>query len=121
QSASPENDDELRAAQLSVYYENLYRTPSAISNKMNENQIVLMHSSHIQEYVLATKFDCTIIHRSSQIEFRSILPAKGSGGTEIKLGAITIFDTINSHPLANLKSKLETLGFEIKTVEYYDC
>ncbi len=113
-------DDEIRAAQLALYHTDLFRTSNDLSNRMKANQIRLMFSDNAQKYVLANKFDFTIFDNETNIEFRKVLPARGLGGTEISIGDITIIDKPNSQPLANLKTKLETLGFELKSVEYYD-
>ena len=79
-----------------------------------------MFSDSTQKHILANKFDLTIIENESSLEFRRVLPARGGGGTEIGIGDITLKDEPNSQPLTNLKTKLETLGFEFKSVEYYD-
>ncbi len=115
-----DKDDEIRASQLALYYTNLFRTPKDLSNQMKPNQISLMYSNTVQKHVLANKFDFTIFDNESNIEFRKVLPARGGGGTEISIGDITLRDKPNSQPLTNLKTKLEILGYELKSVEYYD-
>ena len=115
-----DKDDEIRAAQLALYHTNLFRTPIDLSNQMKPNQIKLLFSDTVKKYVLANKFDFTTFDNESNIEFRRVLPARGSGGTEIIIGDMTLRDKPNSQPLNNLKAKLEKLGFELKSVEYYD-
>lgn len=112
-------DDEIRASQLALYHTNLFRTPSNLSNKMKQNQISLMFSDTAQKYVLANMFDFTTIDAESIIEFIKVLPARGGGGTEVRIGDFLIRDKPNSEPLTNLKFKLQELGFEFKSVEHY--
>lgn len=115
-----DKDDEIRTAQLALYHTNLFRTPIDLSNQMKPNEISLMFSDNAQKHVLANKFDFTVFDNESNIEYRKLLPARGGGGTEISIGDITLRDKPNSLPLNNLKVKLETLGFNLKSVEYYD-
>lgn len=115
-----DKNDEIRAAQLALYHTNLFRTPNDLSNQMKPNQISLMYSDTAQKHILANKFDFTTFDNESNFEFRKILPARGRGGTEIKIGDITIRDKPHSVSLNNLKNKLETLGFSLKSLEYYD-
>tara|TARA_B100000674_G_C37776648_1_gene885189 strand:+ start:29 stop:1018 length:990 start_codon:yes stop_codon:yes gene_type:complete len=115
-----DKDDEIRAAQLSLYYSNLYRTPNDLSDDMKPNQINLMFSDTAQKYVLANKFDFTTFDNESKIEFRKILPARSCGGTEISVGDMTLRDIPNSQSLTNLKKKLKKLGLKVKSVKYYD-
>lgn len=115
-----DKDDEIRAAQLALYHNNLFRTPNDLSNQMKPNQISLLFSDTVQKHVLANRFDFTTFDNESSIEFRKVLPARGGGGTEIRIGEITLTDKPNSEPLNNLKIKLQKLGFELKSVEYYD-
>lgn len=113
-------NDEIRASQLALYHSNLFRTPADISDKMKTNQISLMYSESSQKYVLFNKFDFSIIDDQSTIIFIKVLPARGNGGTEIRIGDLTIEDKPNSQTLFNLKTKLESFGIQIKSVEYYD-
>ncbi|MEO9953979.1 hypothetical protein [Nonlabens sp.] len=115
-----DKDDEIRAAQLALYYNNLFRTPTHLSDEMKPNQISLMFSDTTQKHILANKFDFTTFDNESKIEFRKILPARGGGGTEISVGDITLRDKPNSQPLTNLKKKLEKLDLQVNSVEYYN-
>lgn len=115
-----DKDNEIRAAQLVLYYNNLFRTPSFLSKQISPNQVNLMYSHTCQKYLLLNKYDFSPIDKESELIFAKVLPARGNGGTKIKIGDLILRDKPNSKPLSHLKNKLEALGFNLKSIEYFD-
>lgn len=100
-------DESVRAAQLALYTNSLYRMPERISDNLKKNEIVLFYSEGIKNWCIGNKWDFTVIDNEESMEYISIKRARGPGGTEMNINSLKIVDVIESNNLKELSCKIE--------------
>lgn len=114
-------DEYLRACQMALYTNNLFRIGEVLKNEMEENHVGIFYAKEKDTYCVYNKWDFSPITKDSKLEFLDILPARGGGSKEIRINSLTIKDERSSNALDQLKSDLEDLsGMEFKTIKGYD-
>lgn len=103
------HDQEIRTAQLILYADKLFRTPKTIAKEMTDKEIVLFKSHKTNNWCIGNKWDFTPINEDSTLNYIDIKPARGSGGTEMKINSLNIQDKRDSEILNNLSMKIEEL------------
>lgn len=112
---------DVRRSQLILYTDLLFRTPHEISKDLLDSEIAVFKSKETDTWCIGNKWDFSVINKESRLEFIKVLPARGSGGTEIKINSLTINDVVNSQTLIELCSDLEQkTGLTFKREEWYD-
>lgn len=115
-------DEKIRTAQLILYTDNLFRTPKEISQDLSDNEIVLFKAQNTKNWCVGNKWDFTPITNDSKLNYIDIKPARGSGGTVIRINDLTIHDKRDSEILNKLSLTIEELTgqqFE-KSIGYDD-
>jgi len=116
-------EEELRAAQLSLYKRELYRTPSVISTQLKANEIAYYQGTAMDKIVVSNKWDtiCLTPNQASELIYWDVLPARGAGYKELLLKELRIEDTRNSSSLLDLIAQVEAdLSQKVLKNEAYD-
>lgn len=100
-------DQNIRTAQLILYGDKLYRTPKYLSSELAENEIALFKSTIKDKWCIGNIWDFTLITDNCKMYYVDIKPARGSGGTEMKINSLTIYDIKDSKVLEKLSLTIE--------------
>lgn len=73
------------------------------------NEIALFKSQKTNTWCLSNKWDFTPITDYGKLNYVDINPARGSGGTEMKINSLTIYDIMDSETVKKLSSTIEEL------------
>lgn len=118
-----EKDDNLRASQLSLYNRELFQTPKQIQNNLKDDEIGLYTIRELGKTFISNKWDTVFLTPTEEkdLVFYEVLPAKGSGGRELKLKELRVEDSRDSDTLLKLIQLIETdIGLKIQRHERYD-
>jgi hypothetical protein len=118
-----EKDGNLRASQLSLYNQELIQTPKEIQNKLEEEEIGLYTIIELGKTFISNKWDAVFLNATDekQLIFYEVLPARGSGGRELKLKELRIKDSRDSNTLLKVIQLIETdIGLKVQMQETYD-
>lgn len=114
-------DNNLRAYQMALYTDQLFRTPLDLNKRTEEKTIGVFLSNDKETYCVYHKWDFAPISEDSKLEFVNILPARGGGGKELRINSLVLKDYPESNVLMDLKSKLEELTkVKFTYIEAYD-
>ncbi len=114
------HDKTVKAAQLILYTNSLYRTPIDISEELNEYEIAIFKSEKLKVWCLCNTWDFTVLHKKSIMNYIEVKPAKGAGGVDMIVNSLKIQD-INDNILKELSKKLEELsGLQFEKITTYD-
>lgn len=118
-----EKDDNLRVSQLSLYNQELFQTPKQIQNKLEEDEIALYTIRELGKTFISNKWDTVFLNSTDEKDliFYEVLPARGSGGRELKLKELRINDSRDSNTLLKFIQLIETdIGLKVQRQETYD-
>lgn len=104
-----EKDSNLRASQMSLYKRELYQTPAIISSKLQDDEIGYYKIVDFDRIFISNKWDTIFLtpNQRNEMTYWEILPARGSGGKQLDLKELKIYDTKNSLTLLDLVGQIE--------------
>jgi hypothetical protein len=118
-----EKDPKLRASQLALYNRELYQTPAFIASQLEVNEVACYTLADANQTFVSTKWDTVYLEQKDehQVVYYEVLPARGSGGKELRVKELLIDDSKESDSLIELRNDIENrIGFKIEEREIYD-
>lgn len=116
-------DDNRRKAERALNYDGLCDTPAALSEQLEEREILLWAVPGSSAWAVSTKWDTTLATGDGPPAELTILhPAKAKGGIYLRVGGLPLYDVHGSPTLVRLSEALKkATGLEVTRYEAMDC